>query len=442
MNFWRASSHLRLAAYFAALLTASGMIVFGATYFAIAASSKNTLRQLVDTDLAGLVELYAVEGVEGLEQRIGDRLKLRPAQGAEAFYLFADGEGAILAGNLPDWPDGARLDSSLFEATFPGPDGPVRVVGRATILRGDYGLLVARSEEVRRAALAQLRAVFALGTLLTLLAAGAGGWWIARRFHRRVETINDACQAVRDGDMERRAPGAERPDEIGLMALNVNQMLDRIETLLTIQKQTTDQLAHELRTPLTRLAGQLTALEADLPEGETSRARDEIRRLTALLDSLLDLSAMQAQTGDARGLAEFDLSALAYSMGDIYEASAEAAGVALSVEAEAGVMVRGDAQQFARLIANLLDNALKFSPEGGRVRLTVAPGPRLTVGDDGPGVPEALREKVFERFSRGQPGDAPGHGLGLALVRAIAERHGLSARIADSPRGALFVISA
>ena len=155
MNFWRASSHLRLAAYFAALLTASGMIVFGATYFAIAASSKNTLRQLVDTDLAGLVELYAVEGVEGLEQRIGDRLKLRPAQGAEAFYLFADGEGAILAGNLPDWPDGARLDSSLFEATFPGPDGPVRVVGRATILRGDYGLLVARSEEVRRAALAR-----------------------------------------------------------------------------------------------------------------------------------------------------------------------------------------------------------------------------------------------------------------------------------------------
>lgn len=442
MNFWRASSHLRLAAYFAALLTASSVIVFAAIYFAIAASSKNTLRQLVDTDLAGLVELHAAEGVEGLRQRLDDRLKLRPAEGAEAFYLFADGEGEILAGNLPDWPEGARLDSSLFEAVLPGPDGPVHVVGRATILRGDYGLLAARSEEVRRAALARLRAIFAAGTLLTLLAAGLGGWWIARRFHGRVEAINDACQAVRDGDMERRAPGAGRPDEIGLMALNVNQMLDRIEGLLTLQQQTTDQLAHELRTPLTRLSGQLTALEADLPEGETGRARGEIKRLTALLDSLLDLSAMQAQTGDARGLAAFDLAALARSMGDIYEASAEAAGVSLDVAAEMPVQVRGDAQQFSRLIANLLDNALKFSPEGGTVRLSVQPGPRLTVSDEGPGVAAHLRDTVFARFTRGAPGETPGHGLGLALVRAIAERHGLSARIEDSPHGALFVVSA
>ena len=145
--------------------------------------------------------------------------------------------------------------------------------------------------------------------------------------------------------------------------------------------------------------------------------------------------------GDLGGLAKVDLSALAVDLVELYSASAEEAGITLRSVVEPGVEMRGERMQLVRLVSNLLDNALKYVPRGGTVTLKLSAGPVLEVSDDGPGIEPSLRPLIFDRFRAGVPAHGkPSHGLGLALARAIAQRHDLTLALADSPAGAHFVV--
>lgn len=417
-----------------------GGVGFALVYAALARESRAAIVRQVDTDIAGLVDVYASDGKHGLAARIGDRMALEPREGETPVYLALDAAGRPIAGNLARWPDVDAGTSALAEIETR--DG-MPVLARATVLRGGVRLLAGRSTVARDAALAGQRRLFLIVLVAMAVVSLAIGLWSARRLGRRVDAINGVFAAVREGRLEARASPAS--DEIGALALNVNRTLDRIERLIAAQRNITDHTAHEIRTPLMHLDAELLrAIDRTLdPEVTASlgRARSQVRSLLALFDSLLDIAAAQALRGDLRGLGEIDLSEVAQSVAELYGPSAEEAGLDFVADIAPGVVMRGDAMQMTRLLVNLLDNAFKYGAAGGRIGLSVAGGPRIVVDDAGPGVAPEDRARVFDRYVRAGGSAESGHGLGLSLVRAIAERHDLAVSIEDAGPGARFVVA-
>jgi signal transduction histidine kinase len=438
------SSFARVAAIVAAIAASAALVAFIAAYFASASVSHAQLRQLIDTDAAGLAELFAAEGVSGLAARIDDRLALRPVEGEAPVYAFADSNGRMLAGNLTTWPNAAPLDARWVDLDL-GVEGGrgAPVLGRALLMPQDNRLFVGRTTDARRDALAQLRRVFIAGFAGSLGRGVLGGLAAAGLVRGKVARLNAALHAVRDGAVDQRAPGAAARDEFGVLARNINSALDRIERLMTAQREVNDLTAHELKSPLLRIDHTLAGIKGEAALG----ARAQLEELAGLIDALLDISAVSAQIGDARGLETVDLAALVRQLGPLFGDVAQDAGITLELDCETPVLLTGSPVQLSRLAANLIDNAVKFSSPGGRVSVSVRPGPVLMVSDQGAGVPIDARERIFTRFVRTHDdGHVRGHGLGLSFVHAAARRHGLSVSIdtaqwPDGDRGACFTIS-
>lgn len=407
----------------------------------VADDGRAMLAREVDTDLAGLADIYVSGGDTELRARIADRLAVEREDGEQGWYLLADAQGRRIAGNLERWP---TLSSRVSEARFVTlPDGR-RMFARATRLGPAAQLLVGRSNLRGEALLARLAAAFAVAGALIALLSLTAGHFAARRLRARVEAVNATFAAVRAGWIAARVPGAGTSDELAELAGNTNAMLDQVERLIEAQRAVSDQTAHEIRTPLMHLDTRiLKAMEGTQDLGllrTLDQSRGEIRGVVRLLDSLLDIAGTQALRGDLRGLAEVDLSDIAETLADLYGASAEELGIGFHARIAPGVMLRADPMQMMRLMSNLLDNAFKYVPSGGSVALELSPGPRIVVQDDGPGIPAADRARIFERYVRLDVGSGGGHGLGLALARAIAQRHELSLHVEDAAPGARFVV--
>ncbi|CAM8626377.1 HAMP domain-containing sensor histidine kinase [Sphingobium sp.] len=399
------------------------------------------LAREVDTDLAGLADIYVSSDEAELRARIADRLAMNREDGERSWYLLTDGAGRRLAGNLDRWP---AIASEVSEARYVVlPDGD-RMFARATQLGAGARLLVGRSNYRGQALLARLAMAFAIAGAGIALLSLVAGHFAARRLRARVEVVNAAFAAVRAGRIAARAPGPGNNDELAELAANTNAMLDQVERLVEAQRAVSDQTAHEIRTPLMHLDTRiLKAMEGTQDEAllrTLDQSRAEIRGVVRLLDSLLDIAGTQAMRGDLRGLAEVDLSDIAESLADLYGASAEDLGIGFHARIAPGVRARADPMQMTRLMSNLLDNAFKYVPSGGSIVLELAPGPHIVVQDDGPGIPPADRERVFERYVRLDGARGGGHGLGLSLARAIAERHELSLHVEEAAPGARFVL--
>ena len=399
------------------------------------------LAREVDTDLAGLADIYVSGGDAELRARIADRLSVEQQDGEQGWYLLADAQGRRIAGNLDRWP---KLSAHVSEARFVTlPDGQ-RMFARATRLGPSAQLLVGRSDVRGQALLARLAMAFAVAGALIALFSLLAGHFAARRLRVRVEAVNATFAAVRAGRIAARAPGAGTSDELAELAANTNAMLDQVERLIEAQRAVSDQTAHEIRTPLmhldTRILKAMEGTQDSTLLRTLDQSRGEIRGVVRLLDSLLDIAGTQALRGDLRGLAEVDLSDIAETLADLYGASAEELGIGFHARITPGVMLRADPMQMMRLMSNLLDNAFKYVPSGGSVALILSPGPRIIVQDDGPGIPAADRTRIIERYVRLDVGSGGGHGLGLALARAIAQRHELSLHVEDAAPGARFVV--
>jgi len=395
----------------------------------------------VDTDVAGLVDIYASGGEEELVRRMADRTALSGFDGRQAHYLLGKPNGEILAGDLKAWP---RLSAAVSQAGFVSLKDGTRLYARATRLGPQLDLVVAREYAPERQAIWHLAGIFVAAASMIALAVWLIGLRAAGRMRRRLARITEALRAA-----ERRSdpalPDQGPRDEIGELAEYASRSITRTANLARTHRHMSDHIAHEIRTPLTHLDHRLvnclrTAADPGL-QGEIERCRADIRGVVAMLDSLLDIAASEARVGDLTGLEEVDLSALADDLVELYAASAEEAGISLHSFIEAGVIMPGERMQLTRLVSNLLDNALKYVPRGGTVRLKVAAGPVIEVSDDGPGIEPPLRGAVFERFRSGaQREGKTSHGLGLALARAIALRHGLEIGLVDGDKGAHFRI--
>jgi signal transduction histidine kinase len=267
-----------------------------------------------------------------------------------------------------------------------------------------------------------------------------GGTVMSRNLLRRVEQVNRTSERVMTGNLSDRVPLHGTRDEFDQLAANLNRMLDQIERLMTAMREVTDDVAHDLRTPLSRLRARLERALVNPSAGMSEAIRaaiDEADRLLATFNALLRIAELESGT-HLDQTAPIDLSEVARSAAELYEPVAEEKGFTVSVVAEPGVRISGDWHLLSQALANLLDNALKYAG-GGEIELRVFNENRqaiLEVADQGPGIPEADRQSVLDRFVRLEPSrTTPGNGLGLSLVRAIARRHDGSATLEDNRPG-------
>lgn len=400
-------------------------------------------RESVDVDLAGLADIHASGGREELERRIADRLAMIPANGGRPHYLLVDGAGRILAGDLARWPD---LDPAISESGTITIGSNSTAFGRATLLAEDLRLIVAHEPPDRSEILRRVGWVFLLGGVVFVACIAVFAQSASVRVRARVSRVSEAFRQGDEAVLERLA-APQRPDEIDRIASQAAEAVRHARNLMQAYRETSEQIAHEIRTPLMHLDSRIVKALAKQPDAAASahlvEARSEIRRLVDLLEALLDIASSKAQSGDVRGLTTVNLSALVEQICELYQDSAEEAGYALRWNVSPSVFITGDEAQLGRILTNLLDNAFKYNRPGGIIDVTLEPGPRLVVVDEGPGIPPDEREKVFERFYRGRAvsGDVQGSGMGLALARAIAERHGLSLVLEESDSGAQFVLA-
>ena len=416
-------------------------LLLGVTAWESWQATQRSLAAAVDTDVAGLVDIYASGGEDELLARLNDRASVIAISGRQARYMVARPDGTFLGGTVKQWP---TLGAGLSEAGFVTLADGTPAYARATRLAPDLDLLVGRTYEEDRAALLRLVGMFGITAALIVLALWLLGRSAANGLRQRVGAISEALRAFEDG-READLPGSDADDEIGELAGLSSRSITRSANLARTHRHMADHIAHEIRTPLTHLDARLVNALRALPAGSDPRVieqcRHDIRGVVTMLDSLLDIASSEARVGDLSGLSEVDLSALATDLADLYSASAEEQGVTLRTAIAPKVVMMGEPMQLTRLISNLLDNALKYVPRGGQVTLLIAAGPVIEVRDDGPGIEPALRPLVFERFRAGQATNGKNsHGLGLALARAIALRHGLGIALVESTIGAHFVI--
>ncbi|MDX3906869.1 MAG: ATP-binding protein [Pigmentiphaga sp.] len=292
-----------------------------------------------------------------------------------------------------------------------------------------------RKSMARSLALRTIGPVAAMAPLLMLLV-----WWVVSR---SLAPVDRARRQVASRQADDLSPVSEAglPDEVRPLVHELNLLLDRVRRAFAAQKQFVGDAAHELRSPLAALKLQLQSLQrADGPHARelaVSRLAAGIDRAGRLVDQLLSLARQEAQ---GTALATLDLAdVVRTALADVLP-QARARGIDVGMEGAGSALVSGQEEALVLLVRNLLDNAVKYAPESGRVdvRLTAdAQGTTLDVDDNGPGIPPSERGRVFDRFYRVQAADTPGSGLGLAIVRAIAQRHGASVELLDAPLGGL-----
>ncbi len=420
-----ARATLRLAALMALAVAALSLGAMVLQYRLVASRMMEAQQSLLSADLDGFAALYDQRRIIALRQAIDYRAA---AGSSEEMLLLMDRGGGVLAGTRKDWPTGlaAEGDGFVVEPAREFTEDGTRWLAVARELPGGFPLLVARSLAPVDETLADMRRGM-LGLMGALLVAGAlVGGLAARSVMGRISRINVLADRVAEGQLDARLPGPRSDDEFGLLETHVHAMLDRIQNLNRATHRLSDTIAHELRTPLNRLLQKLANIEGQ--EEITTALKAEMRQAIRMFDSLLDISRAEADQGTGGGLVPVDLSAVATEVWELYEPLAEDKGLVVEAKIEAGLKVLGDRNLIAQLLSNLLDNAIKYCATGDRLSLLLeGSGDRhlMRISDTGPGLPEEMKGEAFERFARAERDRGlPGHGLGLALVRAIAARHG------------------
>jgi signal transduction histidine kinase len=436
-----------VALLYLGLFLASVLVILGLIYWFTAGFIERQTDETIAAEIAGLREQYRQRSLPGLIEVVNARSAVPRTS---TLYLVTTPTFAPLAGNLSDWPNAEPDGDGWIE--FEIADAPEKPGGgsheaRAVVftLPGGYHLLVGRDTMERRHFQDRVLISLAWALLLTVGLGAAGGVLISRNVMHRIDAINQTTRQIMSGALQERMAMANNGDELDQLAGNLNAMLDQIEHLMVGMRQVTDSVAHDLRTPLTRLRSRLeiTLVEAgteDEYRAAIQEAISEADRLLGIFGALLSIAEAEAGTMQ-RSFQKVSLSDLARLMADLYEPAAEEAGLSFVSDIRAEPIALGNQQLLAQAIANLLDNALKYTPADGCVTLTVK-GPEgergacVSVADTGPGIPAEQRESVLRRFVRLEASrSSPGNGLGLSLVDAVARLHGARLEMDDNHPG-------
>lgn len=445
------TSTFRLALFYFALFALSVLTVLGDVYYHTVVYADQQIDETIDAEITGLAEQYRQRGLTGLISIIEERSD--PSRGGSMLYLLTDQQQRPLAGNLTGWPDVTIGPDGWMRFPLNAPASNAhRHVAQATsfLLAGGYQLLVGRDLAERKTFEDLIVKALYWSAGLTLMLGLIGGLLMSRRVLARIEGINRASDRVMEGEFGRRIPVKGTGDEFDRLSQNLNLMLDRIERLMEGMRQVTDNIAHDLRSPLGRLRSRLEM--ALIEGGEPEQYRqvleqtiDEADQLMATFNALLDIA--EAEAGSPRVvMSELDFTELVRDLIDLYEPVAEEKGLVLSTTPpSAKLEMRGNRHLLSRAMANLVENAIKYTPAPGRITLGVemiAGALQCTIADTGPGVPPEARDRVFDRFFRLEASrTTPGNGLGLSLARAVIQLHGGTIRLEDNQPGLRAVIT-
>jgi signal transduction histidine kinase len=413
-------------------------VLFGFVYWQTATYMTSTF----DALLTGELQIIAADSPERRLTQIDNRLRNDPRRVRTTGLFAADGHRitgnieSVPPGLVPDVPANAtivRLDNGSRERE------KVRVVER-TLQSGEVLVIGRNVDEIAQIA-DIVRRGLALGLLPALGLALVIGWVLSSRAQDRLSEVNRRIQRIAAGDLRERLPTHGGNDPFDQLAVSVNRMLGEIETLIHEISGIGDNIAHDLRTPLTRVRVRLERGRERAQTLEELRAVVD-QSIAGLDQSLTIITALLriAEIEHSRrleGFSEVSLVPLVREAGDLYEPIAEDKGVTLQVEAADDITVRGDRDLLFEAIANLVDNAVKFTPEGGRVELSLlrrGGESVVRVNDTGPGIPETERDAVTRRFYRSDKSRrTEGLGLGLSLVAAIVKLHGFRFNITTGP---------
>jgi signal transduction histidine kinase len=447
----------------AASTTAFGLSALAVAFFLFAAAIVvgflfwQTNKLFTDQVLATLT---AESRILTSEMKVGGQTKLaetvaalaRP-QGTGLYYL-GDSMGAKIAGNLNRIPPEIESDGHGGVFSYQPSEGQGAAhlaVAIPVVLGPDLQLIVGRDVEDQRAFANSIRYVFLLGFGALSIIGLLGGLAVSRLIVTRMDQITATSRQIMDGDLSRRIPTTGKGGELDGLANNLNEMLDRIESLMNGLREVSDNIAHDLKTPLNRLRNAAEAALRD-PRGEDAyregleRTIEKADELIKTFNALLLIARLEA--GPLEDSTEtFDLGRFVSDVSELYSPAAEEAGFALAIDVEQSVFVRGNKQLIGQAIANLIDNAIKYS-RGGEpgssitVRAYRQRGrPAVSVGDHGPGIGEADRERVLKRFVRLEASRTkPGTGLGLSLVAAVARLHHGEILLEDNQPGLKVVL--
>ena len=357
------------------------------------------------------------------------------------YYLLQDANGIVLAGNLPaldpkegirEWPLAAKGQGSAFSA----------VRGRGISLPGAYLFVGWSTHQLLEMEEMVVRS-FAWGLAASIALALAGGLVMSGRLMHRIETVSQTSRDIIGEDLQKRLPVTRAGDELDHLAGSINAMLDRIEGLMNDLRQVTTDIAHDLRTPLTRLRQRLEL--ANRAENDTELARTTLASAVAELDSILAifsslLRIAQMESGARRqGFKQVQLSELLGTIGELYRPMADENGQVLIETIDPSLSVMGERELLMQLFANLIENALRHSPRGSTIEIRASRSEGFTnvsVVDNGPGIPQALRDKVLQRFFRLESSrTTAGSGLGLSLASAIVKVHGARLELSNANPG-------
>lgn len=413
-------------------------------------SMGDDLAKDLDAEIDVMRKDFEIDGLEGVRGLIELREEFDSESQARVYRLEAP-DGTLLAGHWPNWPEALKIDNGEIRLPYTARSKDAEWLMRAVTLSDGSRLLIGLDnyEQVHLREILQRAAGW--GLALALVLAITGGALVNRAALRQVSIINRSARRIIEGDLSYRIPTAvDSRDEFGDLSRTLNQMLDRINELIAAIRSATDAIAHDLRSPLTRLRAALEdALRTPPPPAELPDfLATSIRHLDQVLNSfsaLLQLATVESGVLKAR----FGPVALNRVLDDAVsycEAIAVEGDQRIEVQMPSkNITVNGDRHLLFQSTTNLLDNALKFSPQGGVIHLSLREHSgqvTIEVQDEGPGIISADRERVFERLFRGDLSrNTPGFGLGLSLVRASARLHGGDCIVADSVRGARLLLT-
>ena len=438
----------RLAWWYALVFSVSAAALVAVTYALLAVTLRDYDREIVQTTLVQLATAYARGGTDGLRREI-QRTQTSATAGPLLVRTIGRRQDVLFLSVPEDW---RRFDLSRLTAPpSPGEQGwgtiDTGVDGEAALevasIRLADGTLfqVGRSTERRTELLRRFRQVLLLNLAFIVAIGVAGGaaltWTALRPVRALAETVRGI---LRTGQTSARVPVEAPDDALGDLSVLVNAMLDRIDAVVGGMRGALDNVAHDLRTPLARLrATAETALQSNDPAVLREALADtleESERIVAMLTALMDIS--EAETGTmALRREEVDLETLVAQSVDLYEDVAEERGIHVVSAVPPGATAVLDRVRMRQVLANLLDNAVKYTPAGGRVDVAVSQSPDITlirVSDTGTGIAADELPHIWTRLYRGDKSRSThGLGLGLSLVRAIVEAHGGQATVASIP---------
>ncbi len=428
----------RLAVAFLLIFLVSAFALIAFIYWNTAGYMAAQTDETIRAEVAGLADQYDLLGLEGLVEAVAERKDQRGL----GLYLLAGAAGQTIDGNLLAWPEGADRGGWI---DFGYARGGQEREARALILEkpGEFRLLVGRDVDERREIEGRIVGALYWSAGLTFALGLAGGLVMSRNVLSRLEAINRTSRDIIDGDINRRVPLSGSGDEFDELSENLNDMLDQIGRLMDGMTEVADNIAHDLRTPLNRLRSRLeVTLMKPATETEYREALEgailEADDLIGTFNSLLLIA--RAETGEAReNFAEVAMKPLVTGAFELYEPLAEAKRVGLALRADEAT-VHGDQGLLSQAVANLIDNAIKYTPEEGQVTVALRredeDGAVFEVRDTGPGIPAAEREHVTKRFVRLEASrNEPGSGLGLSLVAAVARLHDAELKLGDANPG-------